>query len=103
MPKLVTINAADATPAADGSIPLAAGARVSLRLWRDEEPTDDKTPRRHDYEVVGYALSGRAALEIAGEMVELKAGDSWLVPAGATHTYRIIERFSAVEAVAPPA
>ena len=33
----------------------------------------------------------------------LEPGDSWLVPAGAEHSYRILEVFSAVEATAPPA
>ena len=36
-------------------------------------------------------------------LTELKAGDSWLVPADAEHTYRIIETFTAVEATSPPA
>ena len=33
----------------------------------------------------------------------MKAGDSWLVPAGAMHQYTILEPFTAVEATAPPA
>ena len=35
--------------------------------------------------------------------VALAAGDSYCVPAGAEHTYRILETFTAVEATAPPA
>jgi quercetin dioxygenase-like cupin family protein len=35
--------------------------------------------------------------------VTLAAGDSYCVPAGAEHTYRILETFTAVEATAPPA
>lgn len=103
MPKIVKVNSAEASASAEGEIRLAVGERVGLRMWRDEPPTADKPARRHDYEVVGYALAGRAELVIDDETVELKPGDSWLVPAGASHTYRIIETFSAVEAVAPPA
>jgi quercetin dioxygenase-like cupin family protein len=33
----------------------------------------------------------------------LEAGDSWLVPAGAEHAYRILDEFTAVEATSPPA
>ena len=33
----------------------------------------------------------------------LEPGDSWLVPEGASHTYKILESFSAVEATHPPA
>jgi quercetin dioxygenase-like cupin family protein len=35
--------------------------------------------------------------------VTLQAGDSWVVPKGALHRYRIVERFVAVEATCPPA
>jgi quercetin dioxygenase-like cupin family protein len=38
-----------------------------------------------------------------GQTLNLKAGDSWLVPAGAMHRYTIINPFTAVEATAPPA
>ena len=46
---------------------------------------------------------GRAKLDLEGQTLNLKAGDSWLVPAGATHEYTILEPFTAVEATAPPA
>jgi quercetin dioxygenase-like cupin family protein len=52
---------------------------------------------------VGYVISGRAELFVSGETVALAAGDSYCVPAGAEHTYRILETFTAVEATAPPA
>ena len=85
-----------------GQVYLASGKRVSMRLWRDEEP-QEKDPVRRDYETVGYVLSGRAELVIEGQTVRLEPGDSWLVPAGAEHSYRILETFTAVEATAPPA
>jgi quercetin dioxygenase-like cupin family protein len=76
---------------------------MSMRLWRDEAPTQGKPSRKHDYEVVGYVISGQAELEIDGQTVRLEPGDSWVVPAGAEHTYRILETFTAVEVTAPPA
>ena len=81
---------------------LVSGKRVSLRLWRNEKP-QDKSPTSRDYETVGYVISGRAELKIEGQTVKLEAGDSWLVPAGAEHSYKILEPFTAVEATAPPA
>jgi quercetin dioxygenase-like cupin family protein len=48
-------------------------------------------------------ISGSAKLELEGQTLLLKAGDSWLVPAGATHQYTIKEHFKAIEATAPPA
>jgi quercetin dioxygenase-like cupin family protein len=40
---------------------------------------------------------------IEGQTVVLEAGNSWVVPKGAEHAYRILEPFTAVEATAPPA
>ena len=74
-----------------------------MRLWRDEEPTQDKPTHKHEYEVVGYVISGRAELEIEGQTIRLEPGDSWLVSPNVEHTYRILETFTAVEATAPPA
>jgi quercetin dioxygenase-like cupin family protein len=86
----------------EGQIYLVSGKRVSMRLWRDEEPHEKATARR-DYETVGYVISGRAELTVEGQTLRLEPGDSWLVPAGEEHSYRILETFTAVEATAPPA
>jgi hypothetical protein len=31
-----------------GEVYLASGKRVSMRLWRDEEPTQDKPTHKHE-------------------------------------------------------
>jgi quercetin dioxygenase-like cupin family protein len=82
---------------------LVAGKRVSMRLWVEEPGAKLKAPTTRDYETVGYVISGSARLDLEGQTLNLKAGDSWLVPAGAMHQYTIIEPFTAVEATAPPA
>jgi quercetin dioxygenase-like cupin family protein len=82
---------------------LASGKKLSMRLWEDEPPADAKEPSRRAYETVGYVIRGRAELHIEGQMVLLEPGDSWAVPEGALHTYRILESFTAVEATSPPA
>lgn len=81
---------------------LVSGKRVSLRLWQKKKP-QKKPATKRDYETVGYVLSGQAELVIEGQTVMLEPGDSWLVPAGAEHAYRILSEFTAVEATAPPA
>jgi quercetin dioxygenase-like cupin family protein len=86
-----------------GQTYLISGKRVSMRLWRDEEPQADKPSAARDYETVGYVIAGRAELTLEGQTLRLEPGDSWLVPAGAEHSYRILERFTAVEATSPPA
>lgn len=85
-----------------GQTYLVSGKRVSMRLWRNENPESMPVTER-DYETVGYVISGRAELDLEGQTVRLEPGDSWLVPAGARHTYRILEPLTAVEATAPPA
>ena len=82
---------------------LASGIRVSMRLWEDERPGADKPETTRDYETVGYVIKGRAELHLEGQLILLEAGDSWAVPKGARHTYKILEPFTAVEATSPPA
>jgi quercetin dioxygenase-like cupin family protein len=82
---------------------LVAGKHVSMRLWVLEPGEELKVATSRDYETVGYVISGSARLDLEGQTLNLKAGDSWLVPAGAMHQYTIIQSFTAVEATAPPA
>jgi len=82
---------------------LAGGIHVAMRLWEDEPPGEDKPMSRRDYETVGYVIRGRAELHLEGQKVLLEPGDSWVVPKGASHHYKILEPFTAVEATAPPA
>lgn len=81
---------------------LASGKTVSMRLWEDEQPDEPKPATEREYETVGYVIKGRAELHLEGQMVLLEAGDSWTVPKGASHTYKILEAFTAVEATSPP-
>ncbi len=87
----------------EGQSYLASGTRVALRLWHDEPPGEAKPTAKRSYETVGYVIKGSAELHIEGQMVVLNAGDSWAVPADTTHTYKILETFTAVEATSPPA
>ena len=81
---------------------LASGKSISMRMW-DEGPTSDKSKNvARDYEVVGFVLEGQAELEIEGQTIHLEAGNSWVVPKGASHTYTIKEHFKAIEATSPP-
>jgi quercetin dioxygenase-like cupin family protein len=82
---------------------LASGKSLSMRLWENEQPSETKEPTTREYETVGYVMSGRAELHIEGQMVLLEPGDSWVVPKGTSHTYKILEAFTAVEATSPPA
>ena len=81
---------------------LASGKTVSMRLWEDEQPDEPKPAAAREYETVGYVIKGKAELHIEGQMILLEAGDSWMVPKSSSHTYKILESFTAVEATSPP-
>lgn len=82
---------------------LASGKHLSMRLWEKEPPANKKPESRREYETVGYVIAGRAELHVEGQMVLLEPGDSWVVPKGASHRYKILETLTAVEATTPPA
>ena len=82
---------------------LVSGRLMSMRLWEDLQPGQQKEPSAREYETVGYAIKGRAQLDIEGQSVLLGAGDSWVVPKGSRHSFTILEPFTAVEATSPPA
>ena len=86
-----------------GQTYLASGKSVAMRLWQESPREHDKIPSKREFETAGYVISGQAELEIEGQNVKLEPGDSWVVPKGAIHRYRIIDEFTAVEATAPPA
>lgn len=86
-----------------GQTYLASGVHVSMRLWENEAPTPAKPATEREYETVGYVIQGRAELHLAGQMILLEPGNSWVVPKGASHTYKILEPFTAIEATSPPA
>jgi quercetin dioxygenase-like cupin family protein len=101
-----TVKKIDSTHSPKGAMGqkyLATGKALAMRLWENEQPGKPKAPTRRAYETVGYVLKGRAELHIEGQVVLLEPGNSWVVPEGAEHTYKILEPFSAVEATHPPA
>lgn len=101
----VTKVSSAASPRGDlGQKYLAAGIRMSMRLWEKEPPGGEVKPfARRDYETVGFVIAGRAELHIEGQMVLLEPGDSWVINEGEEHGYRIIETFTAVEVTSPAA
>lgn len=100
---ITKVDSSHSPTGAMGQRYLASGKRVGMRLWVSEAPGEPKPPSRRDYETVGYVLGGAAELHLEGQVVRLAAGDSWVVPEGADHTYKILEEFTAIEATAPPA
>ena len=82
---------------------LVTGKTMAMRLWEQEQPGESKPKQSREYETVGYVIAGKAELHLEEQVIKLEPGDSWLVPKGASHTYKITESFTAVEATSPPA
>jgi uncharacterized cupin superfamily protein len=99
---IMKVDSAHSPTGTRGEKHLAVSRSMAMRLWQ-ETPGEIKAATRREYETIGYVISGRAELHSEGQMVLLNAGDSWVVPRGAEHSYRIIENFVAVEATHPPA
>ena len=81
---------------------LVVGRNVAMRRWTESKGGPSEVHQR-DYETVGYLVSGQLQVDIAGQRATIGPGESWIVPAGAAHTYRILEPIVAVEATSPPA
>lgn len=99
---VMKVDSANSPTGEMGQKYLASGKSLAMRLW-EKQTAHDKEARVRDYETVGYVISGRAELEIEGQTILLEKGDSWVVPKGSSHRYKILEPFTAVEATHPPA
>lgn len=83
---------------------LATGIKLGMRLWDNEPPGALGHRVKRDYETIGYVIKGKAELHLeGGQMILLTPGDSYVVPRGAEHAYRVVESFTAVEVTSPPA
>jgi quercetin dioxygenase-like cupin family protein len=100
---VIKVNSGTSPKGEMGQKYLAMGIKLGMRLWESEPAGEPKPQSRRDYETVGYVIEGRAELHLEGQTVLLEPGDSWVVPKGANHTYRILDTFTAVEATCPPA
>lgn len=100
---VIKVQSSHSPKGPDGQIYLASGKNVAMRLWKKEQADTRKDETRRDYETVGYVISGKAELHTEGQTVVLEQGDSWVVPKGASHAYKILETFTAIEATYPPA
>ncbi len=97
------VTAATAPQGPMGQRYLAGGKNLAMRLWQAEAEGEADAPHTRDYETVGYVIEGRTELTMAGQTLILEPGDSWLVPAGAEHSYKILDALTAIEATSPPA
>ncbi len=98
---VIKVDSSHSPSGAEGLVYLASGKSISMRLW-NEDPHQEQSLTARSYETVGYVLEGEAELEIEGQTILLKTGDSWVVPKGSSHRYHAKRHFKAVEATHPP-
>ena len=100
IPQVTPLN--DSETGEMGQSYLATGKQVALRRW-EEPQCGFGVESVRSYEIVGYVISGTLELDLHGQVATLRAGDSWLIPSGVPHRYRILEAIVAIEATSPPA
>ena len=85
-----------------GQTYLVSGTRLDLRRW--EEPAGEPgEAHTRPYETLGYVVSGRVEIHVGDDRITCGAGDSYLVPEGATRRWHVLEDLVAIEACSPPA
>jgi quercetin dioxygenase-like cupin family protein len=56
----------------------------------------------HPHEQAGYCVEGRFELTLEGVSTVIEPDDSYVIPGGARHSYRVLEDARAVEVFSPP-
>ncbi len=85
------------------AVPQKAGKGVSMKMLLSADESPNFAMRNFIIETGGYmplhtnsveheqyVLSGRAAVQIEDEIIEAKAGDILLIPAGVSHSYKTV-------------
>jgi len=58
-------------------------------------------PHAHPHEQTGVMISGRLRFNLAGEIIEVEAGDSWCFPGNVEHSAEALEDSVVVEVFSP--
>ncbi|QHG91699.1 cupin domain-containing protein [Sulfurimonas sp. CVO] len=85
------------------TVPQKAGKGVSMKMLLSPDESPNFAMRNFIIEAGGYmplhtnsveheqyVLSGRASVQIEDEIIEAKAGDILLIPAGVSHSYKTL-------------
>lgn len=79
----------------------AVGERMMVTLMTFQEGERVET-HSHPHEQAGYCIQGHFELTIEDVSTVIKADDSYVIPGGTAHSYRILEDSLAVEMFSPP-
>lgn len=79
----------------------ATGERTMVTLMTFKQDQAVGT-HAHPHEQAGYCIHGRFELTIDGTTTLVERDDSYVIPGGAPHGYRVLEDALAVEVFSPP-
>jgi quercetin dioxygenase-like cupin family protein len=79
----------------------AIGDRMMVTLMTFKEGQEVGT-HSHPHEQAGYCVQGHFELTMGGVSTVIEAGDSYVIPGGTPHSYRVLEDALAVEVFSPP-
>ena len=79
----------------------ATGERmmVTLMLFKQNQNVGTHS---HPHEQAGYCIKGKFVITIDGDSTEIGPDDSYVIPGGVSHSYRMLEDALAVEMFSPP-
>jgi quercetin dioxygenase-like cupin family protein len=81
---------------------MARGSQVELRLCELDPASEAAMPSDAEHDHLAYVQEGALIVAIADDPpVELHAGDSYVVPAGARCVLEVLEPATVVEAIGP--
>jgi quercetin dioxygenase-like cupin family protein len=82
---------------------MARGRHIELRLWERDPAGERAFAPDEAREHVAYVQAGALIVSIGdGPPLEVHAGDSYVVPAGRSHRFEVLEPATVVEAISTP-
>jgi len=72
---------------------------VTLMTFKEGQ---EVSTHSHPHEQAGYCVQGRFELTIDGVPTVIEPDDSYVIPGGISHSYRVLEDALAVEMFSPP-
>jgi quercetin dioxygenase-like cupin family protein len=79
----------------------AVGDRMMVTLMTFKEG-QEVGAHAHPHEQAGYCIRGRFELTVGTESTVIAPHDSYVIPGGTPHSYRVLENALAVEMFSPP-
>jgi quercetin dioxygenase-like cupin family protein len=96
------VKRSDAATGSRGEKIMAHGDRVALRVWEREPEGETSEKHSNRYEYVAYVAAGALRVRIGDDGAqEVRAGDSYVVPAETPYSFEVLEPATVVEAVSP--